>query len=127
MADELERALLLRDLELMAQPRNPNAVQPGRAGLLDLGVGLPERLSLLNQIFNPVEAIGQSMSAGERMMSPNMGVMDRLAALGDMASGIAGVVAPVAAASRAGTPASGRSRDAPPRSTGPRTPGASTP
>lgn len=105
MADELERALLLRDLELMGQPRNPNAVQPGRAGLLDLGVGLPERLSLLNQIFNPVEAIGQSMNAGERMMSPNMGVMDRLAALGDMASGIAGVVAPVAAASRAGTPA----------------------
>jgi len=105
MADELERALLLRDLELMGQPRNPNAVQPGRAGLLDVGVGLPERLSLLNQIFNPVEAIGQSMNAGERMMSPNMGVMDRLAALGDMASGIAGVVAPVAAASRAGTPA----------------------
>lgn len=105
MADELERALLLRDLELMGQPRNPNAVQPGRAGLLDLGVGLPERLSLLNQIFNPVEAIGQSMNAGGRMMSPNMGVMDRLAALGDMASGIAGVVAPVAAASRAGTPA----------------------
>ena len=105
MADELERALLLRDLELMGQPRNPNAVQPGRAGLLDLGVGLPERLSLLNQIFNPVEAIGQSMNAGRRMMSPNMGVMDRLAALGDMASGIAGVVAPVAAASRAGTPA----------------------
>ena len=80
MADELERALLLRDLELMGQPRNPNAVQPGRAGLLDVGVGLPERLSLLNQIFNPVEAIGQSMNAGERMMSPNMGVMDRLAA-----------------------------------------------
>ena len=105
MADELERALLLRDLELMGQPRNPNAVQPSRAGLLDLGVGLPERLSLLNQIFNPVEAIGQSMNAGERMMSQNMGVMDRLAALGDMASGIAGVVAPVAAASRAGTPA----------------------
>ena len=105
MADELERALLLRDLELMGQPRNPNAVQPGRAGLLDVGVGLPERLSMLNQIFNPVEAIGQSMNAGERMMSPNMGVMDRLAALGDMASGIAGVVAPVAAASRAGTPA----------------------
>lgn len=105
MADEIERALLLRDLELMGQPRNPNAVQPSRAGLLDLGVGLPERLSLLNQIFNPVEAIGQSMNAGGRMMSPNMGVMDRLAALGDMASGIAGVVAPVAAASRAGTPA----------------------
>jgi hypothetical protein len=83
----------------------PQGIQPGRAGLLDVGVGLPERLSLLNQIFNPVEAIGQSMNAGERMMSPNMGVMDRLAALGDMASGIAGVVAPVAAASRAGTPA----------------------
>lgn len=106
MADELERALLLRDLELMGQPRNPNAVQPGRAGLLDVGVGLPERLSLLNQIFNPVEAIGQSMNAGGRMMSPNMGVMDRLAALGDMLSGVAGVAGPAALASRAATPAS---------------------
>jgi hypothetical protein len=34
-----------------------------------------------------------------------MGVMDRVAALGDMLSGVAGVVAPAAAASRAGTPA----------------------
>jgi hypothetical protein len=105
MADELERALLLRDLELMGQPRNPNAVQPGRAGLLDVGVGLPERLSLLNQIFNPVEAIGQSMNAGGRMMSPNMGVMDRLAALGDMLSGVAGVTGPAVVAGRAGVPA----------------------
>ena len=82
----------------------PQGIQPERAGILDVG-GIGQRLGLLNQIFNPVEAIGQSMNAGERMMSPNMGVMDRLAALGDMASGIAGVVAPVAAASRAGTPA----------------------
>lgn len=105
MADELQRALLLRDLELMGQPSNPNAVQPGRAGLLDLGVGLQERLGLLNQIFNPVEAIGQSMRAGREMMAPNASGYDRLASLGDMLSGVAGVVAPVAAGVRAGVPA----------------------
>lgn len=105
MADELERALLLRDLELMAQPRNPNAVQPGRAGLLDIGVGLQERLGLLNQMFNPVEAIGQSMAAGREMMAPNASGYDRMASLGDMLSGVAGVVAPVAAGARAGAPA----------------------
>jgi hypothetical protein len=80
------------------------AVPAQNPSLLNVG-GIVERLGLLNQIFNPVEAIGQSMQAGQRLTAPNMGVMDRLAALGDMASGIAGVVAPVAAASRAGTPA----------------------
>ena len=104
MADELQRALLLRDLELMGQPRNPNAVQPARAGLLDLG-GIGQRLGLLNQIFNPVEAIGGSMRAGREMMAPNASGYDRLASLGDMLSGVAGVVAPVAAGVRAGAPA----------------------
>jgi hypothetical protein len=64
-----------------------------------------ERLALLNQFLNPVEAIGQSMQAGERMMSPNMGGYDRLAALGDMLSGVAGVAGPAVAAGRAGLPA----------------------
>jgi hypothetical protein len=72
--------------------------------LLNVG-GIGQRLGLLNQIFNPVEAIGQSMNAGERMMSPNMGVMDRLAALGDMLSGVAGVTGPAVVAGRAGAPA----------------------
>jgi hypothetical protein len=72
--------------------------------LLNVG-GIGQRLGLLNQFFNPVEAIGQSMQAGERMMSPNMGVMDRLAALGDMLSGVAGVTGPAVVAGRAGAPA----------------------
>ena len=115
MANEDEDAYMARQLAQQMQALYEEDVAarggalrprsaPQRAGLLDIG-GIDDRLALLSQIFNPVEAIGQSMNAGERMMSPNMGVMDRLAALGDMASGIAGVVAPVAAASRAGTPA----------------------
>lgn len=105
MADELERALRARDLELMAQPRNPNAVRPVNPGLLDLPGGAVERLALLNQIFNPVEAIGQSMEAGSRLTASDTAAMDRLAALGDMLSGVAGVAGPAVAAGRAGIPA----------------------
>jgi hypothetical protein len=72
--------------------------------LLNVG-GIGQRLGLLNQIFNPVEAIGQSMQAGQRLTAPNMGVMDRVAALGDMLSGVAGVTGPAVAAGRAGAPA----------------------
>jgi hypothetical protein len=80
------------------------AVPAQNPSLLNVG-GIGERLGLLNQIFNPVEAIGQSMNAGERMMSPNMGLMDRIAALGDMLSGVAGVTGPAVVAGRAGAPA----------------------
>jgi GNAT superfamily N-acetyltransferase len=72
--------------------------------LLNVG-GIGQRLGLLNQIFNPVEAIGQSMQAGQRLTAPNMGVMDRVAALGDMLSGVAGVTGPAVVAGRAGAPA----------------------
>jgi hypothetical protein len=104
MVDELERAIRQRDLGLLAEPRS-RGVQPRKPGLLDLPGGVTERLALLNQFLNPVEAIGQSMRAGERMMSPNMGGYDRLAALGDMLSGVAGVAGPAVAAGRAGIPA----------------------
>jgi hypothetical protein len=60
--------------------------------------GIGQRLGLLNQFFNPVEAIGQSMQAGQRLTAPNMGVMDRVAALGDMLSGVAGVTGPAVVA-----------------------------
>jgi ribosomal protein S18 acetylase RimI-like enzyme len=72
---------------------------------MDLPGGIDERLALLNQFLNPVEAIGQSMRAGERMMSPDVGGYDRLAALGDMLSGAAGVAGPAVVAGRAGVPA----------------------
>jgi hypothetical protein len=104
MADELERALRQRDLALMSEPRS-RGVAPRRPGIMDLPGGIGERLALLNQFLNPVEAIGQSMRAGERMMSPNVGGYDRLAALGDMLSGAAGVAGPAVVAGRAGVPA----------------------
>ena len=103
--DELDRALMLRDLELMAEPKNPNAVAPRKADRMDLGVGLKERLALINKYLNPVEAIGESMDAGSRMMSPGVSGYDRVAALGDMLSGVAGVVGPMAVAKRVGAPA----------------------
>jgi uncharacterized protein (TIGR02594 family) len=62
-------------------------------------------LGNVNQMFNPVEAIGESMDASKRMLAPDTPAMDRVAALGDMLSGVGGVVAPVATAARAGTPA----------------------
>jgi hypothetical protein len=104
MVDELERAIRQRDLGLLAEPRS-RGVQPRKPGLLDLPGGVTERLALLNQFLNPVEAIGQSMRAGERMMQPNMGGYDRLAALGDMLSGVAGVAGPAVAVGRVGAPA----------------------
>lgn len=79
-------------------------VKPQTPGILDVG-GLREKLTLLNKTFNPVEAIGQSMRAGERMMSSDVPGWDRVAALGDMLSGVAGVTAPAAALARTGAPA----------------------
>lgn len=79
-------------------------VKPQTPGILDVG-GLREKLTMLNKTFNPVEAIGQSMRAGERMMSSDVPGWDRVAALGDMLSGVAGVTAPVAALARTGAPA----------------------
>ncbi len=62
-------------------------------------------LGNVNQMLNPVESIGQSMAASRRMAAPDTAGWDRVAAFGDMLSGVAGVTAPVAAAARAGTPA----------------------
>lgn len=102
--DELARASMLADLELMAQPKNPKAVPAEDPRLLNVG-GLEERLALLNQTFNPVEAIGGAMRAGRDLMDPEAGGYDRLAALGNMLSGVAGVAGPAAVAKRIGAPA----------------------
>lgn len=77
-------------------------------GLLNFGPAagdFTDRLAFLNETLNPVEAIGQSMRAGKRVTAPETGGWDRVAALGDMLSGVAGVTAPVAAGVRAGVPA----------------------
>ena len=109
--DELERAILLRDLELMAEERSPDAVPAQDPSLLNVG-GVGDRLALINKYFNPVEAIGGAMRAGSRMMSPDVSGYDRVAALGDMLSGVAGVAGPAAVAKRVGAPAANAVMDA---------------
>lgn len=69
------------------------------------GTGLPNKLAFLNQTFNPVEAIGQSMQASQRMFAPDRTGWERATDAGNVLSGVAGVVAPGVAASRAGMPA----------------------
>ena len=85
----------------------PKSSEPETSSL----TGFPEidrmivALGNVNQMFNPVEAIGDSMDASKRMLAPETEGWDRVAALGEMLSGVGGVVAPVATAARAGTPA----------------------
>jgi hypothetical protein len=82
----------------------PQAPQGLLSGIPELG-RMVNKLGLLNQTFNPVEGIGQSMDASQRMFAPDTSAMDRVTALGEMLSGVAGVTAPIGAAVRAGTPA----------------------
>lgn len=77
-------------------------------GLIDyyLGpTGIPQRLEAVNQMFNPVEGIGQSMQASQRAFAPDTSPWGRFEAVGDMLSGVAGAAAPMVAASRVGAPA----------------------
>lgn len=82
----------------------PQAPQCLLSGIPELG-RMVDTLGNLNLMFNPVESVAQSMAASQRMAAPNTSGWDRVAALGDMLSGVAGVAAPAAVASRAGTPA----------------------
>lgn len=82
----------------------PQAPQGLLSGIPELG-RMVNTLGTFNQMFNPVEGIGQSMGASQRMVAPDTSTMDRVTALGDMLSGVAGVTAPIGAAVRAGTPA----------------------
>lgn len=76
------------------------------------GTGIPEKFAMANQMFNPVEAIGQSMQAGQRLVSPGRTGWQRVQDTGDMLSGIAGVVGPAVAASKAGAPAASALQEA---------------
>lgn len=88
------------------------AGQQRRAALDDFGRDLgyyvpPElrsRLGLLASM-NPVEGVSRSMQASERMTAPGRTPMQRVGDAGEMLSEVAGVVAPVAVAGRAGMPA----------------------
>jgi hypothetical protein len=79
-------------------------MQPApQVGLLDIGSNIPERLSLVNDLLNPLAALPDAMDASQRMFAPDATGMERVTAGGDMLSGMAGVLAPVAGAVRAGT------------------------
>ena len=87
------------------EPGDTNAPRRTAPGILDIGSGVQERLGFLNQTFNPVEGIGGAMRAGSRMMAPDQSYWDRISSLGEMASGVAGIAAPIAAARAIGVPA----------------------
>lgn len=82
---------------------NPPIPQP-EPNILS-GTGIMGTLGNFNQMFNPVEAIGQSMAASQQMLAPETAGWDRVTALGNMLSGVAGVTAPAAAAYKAAMPA----------------------
>ena len=82
---------------------NPPIPQP-EPNILS-GTGIAETLGNFNQMLNPVEAIGQSMAASQQMLAPETAGWDRVTALGNMLSGVAGVTAPAAAAYKAAMPA----------------------
>ena len=66
------------------------------------GTGIPERLGLLNSMFNPVTAMQEAGQHSEDMFAPGKTGWERVGSLGGMLSGVAGVVAPVAGAKLAG-------------------------
>jgi hypothetical protein len=89
----------VNEAEMRAQAR---AVVPQSPSFLS-GTGLPERFGLFNDFFNPLAALPASMDASQRMFASDATGMERVTAGGDMLSGMAGVLAPVAGAVRAGT------------------------
>ena len=95
----------LYDEDMAARGNVPRVrTESQEPSLLNIG-GVGERLALLNQYLNPVEAIGGSMRAGRDMMAPDASGYERLEALGNMLSGVAGVAGPAAVAKRVGAPA----------------------
>ena len=74
--------------------------------------GIPDRLAAVNQMFNPVETLGGSMRASQRLFAPETDGWGRVQAAGDMLSGIGGFVAPMVAAAKVGAPAASAVVDA---------------
>ena len=74
--------------------------------------GIPDKLRAVNSMFNPVETLGGSMKASQRMLAPDTAPMDRVRYMGDMLSGIGGFVAPMVAAAKVGAPAASAVADA---------------
>jgi hypothetical protein len=59
--------------------------------------GIPDKMRMINEFFNPVNQLEQSAVSSQKMFAPDQSIMDRVRHGGDMLSGMAGAVAPVAA------------------------------
>ena len=95
----------LYDEDMAARGNVPRVrTESQEPSLLNIG-GVGDRLALINKYLNPVEAIGGSMRAGRDMMAPDASGYERLEALGNMLSGVAGVAGPATIAKRVGAPA----------------------
>lgn len=66
--------------------------------------GIPDKLRAVNSMLNPVETLGGSMRASQRLFAPETDGWGRVQAAGDMLSGIGGFVAPMVAAAKVGDP-----------------------
>ncbi len=74
--------------------------------------GIPDKLRAVNSMLNPVETLGGSMRASQRLFAPETDGWGRVQALGDMLSGVGGFVAPMVAAAKVGAPAASAVADA---------------
>jgi hypothetical protein len=66
------------------------------------GTGIPERLAVANQLFNPVAGIYDSMDASGQMLAPNRTGYERAGSLAEMLTGLAGAAMPAVASARGG-------------------------
>ena len=69
------------------------------------GTGIPERLALINETFNPLAAIPRAQAASQEIFAPDRSITQRIASTGDMLSEVGGVVVPMAMSRLATVPA----------------------
>ena len=88
-------------------PVSGNATPPQSVNVLAQmlnGTGIPERVSALNSLFNPVVALGEAGQHSQNMLAPGRAPMQRVSDAGQMLTGMAGTVLPMWAASRGAVP-----------------------
>jgi len=86
-------------------PVSGNYKPPARVGTLDQifnGTGIPERATLMNDILNPTVALHDAGKASQTLFDPDTTGWGRVGAFGNMASNMAGVLAPAMAAKSIG-------------------------
>jgi len=86
-------------------PVSGGAQPPAQVGTLDQifnGTGIPERVTTMNEILNPMVAMRDAGKASQTLFDPDTTGWGRVGAFGNMASNMAGVLAPAMAAKSVG-------------------------